>query len=72
MRTQPHEVRCKNPNCHILLGELDETGLTIRRNDIEVHYAGPGNVSIRCYRPRCRRMNVVRISTAQAPESAAM
>jgi len=69
MRTQAQEVRCKY--CGIQLAEQDETGLMIRRNDLEAHYAGPGLVSIRCYRPRCRRLNVVRIPTAQAPGGAA-
>ena len=71
MRTQPREVRCKNHDCHILLGKLDETGLTICRNDLEVHYGGSGLVSIRCYRRRCRRLNVVRIQAATAPGGAA-
>jgi len=62
MRTHAQDVRCQG--CSILLAKLDETGLTVRRNDLEVHYGGPGLVSIRCYRPRCRRLNVVRISTA--------
>ena len=53
MRTHVREVRCEG--CGILLGKIDGTGLTVRRNNLEVHYAGPGNVSIRCYRPRCRR-----------------
>jgi len=62
MRTHPRQVRCKG--CRILLGEHDEGGLTIRRNSLEVHYGGDGLVSIRCYRPRCRKLNVVRISSA--------
>ena len=69
MRTQPQQIRCKH--CHIQLAERDETGLTIRRNDLEAHYGGPGLVSIRCYRRSCRRLNVVRISTATAPGGAA-
>ena len=69
MRTHSQDVRCRG--CNILLGKLDETGLTICRNDLEVHYGGPGLVSIRCYRPRCRRLNVVRIPAATTPEGEA-
>lgn len=69
MRTHHQEVRCER--CSILLAKLDETGLAIRRNDLEIHYGGPGLVSIRCYRPRCRRLNVVRIAAAAAPGDAA-
>jgi len=68
MRTHSREVRCEG--CRILLAERDQSGITIRRNSLEVHYGGDGLVSIRCYRPRCRRLNVVRISTA-APGGAA-
>lgn len=69
MRTPSREVRCKD--CRILLAEQDPSGITIRRNNLEVHYGGDGLVSIRCYRPRCRRLNVVRISTATAAGGAA-
>lgn len=69
MRTHVREVRCKG--CRILLAERDETGVTIRRSNLEVHYGGTGQVSIRCYRPRCRRLNVLRLSTTAAPGGAA-
>ena len=69
MRTHVQDVRCQG--CSILLAKLDETGLTVRRNDLEVHYGGPGLVSISCYRPRCRRLNVVRIPAEKAPGGAA-
>jgi len=62
MRTQIRDIRCQG--CSILLAKLDETGLTIRRNDLEVHYGGPGLVTIRCYRSGCRRLNAVRIPAA--------
>jgi phage FluMu protein Com len=66
MRTQ--DVRC--PGCGILLARLDETGLTVRRNDLEVHYGGPGQVSLRCYRPRCRKLHVIRLAPATSPGGA--
>lgn len=69
MRTHSREVRCEG--CRILLAKLDDTGLAIRRNDLEVHCGRAGLVSIRCYRPRCRRLNVVRISTTPAGGAAA-
>jgi phage FluMu protein Com len=69
MRTHPRDVRCEG--CRILLAKLDDTGLAIRRNDLEVHYGGAGVVSIRCYRPRCRRLNTVRVSTTTPAGGAA-
>ena len=66
MGTPAREVRCAG--CQILLAQRDETGVTIRRNDFEAHYGGHGLVSILCYRPRCRRLNVLRIATSPTPE----
>jgi phage FluMu protein Com len=68
MRTQPHEFRCKS--CGILLAKIDDTGLTIRRGDLEASFDGAFRASLRCYRSRCRSLNVIRLSheqTAQGP-----
>ena len=63
-RARSRDVRCDD--CGILLATVDTTGLTIRRNELEAHYGGPGLVSIRCYRTSCRHMNVVHIPTTPA------
>jgi phage FluMu protein Com len=60
MRTQPQEFRCKS--CGILLGKIDDTGLTIRRGDLEANFDGVFRASLRCYRSRCRSLNVMQLS----------
>ena len=68
MRTQPQEFRCKS--CGILLGKIDDTGLTIRRGDLEANFDGAFRASLRCYRSRCRSLNVIHLSheqTGQGP-----
>lgn len=70
MRTQSHEVRCKS--CGILLGKIDDTGLTIRRGDLEANFDGTFRAALRCYRSRCRSLNVVQMPLRlPAPETAA-
>ena len=57
-----NRVQMKVPcHCGAQLGKIDEMGLDILRNDLEVHCDGPGLVSIRCYKPDCRRWNDVRL-----------
>lgn len=65
MRTQSRDIRCKG--CNILLGKLDESGLTIRRGDLQATIAGDFHASLVCYRPRCRQLNVLTLSTS-SPE----
>ena len=70
MRTQPEEIRCKS--CGILLGKIDDTGLTIQRGDLEANFDGTFRASLRCYRNRCRSLNVVQFPTKPStPEIAA-
>jgi hypothetical protein len=70
MRTQPHEVRCKS--CGILLAKIDDTGLTIRRGDLEANFHGAFRAALRCYRSRCRSLNIVQLPTQPSiPETAA-
>jgi hypothetical protein len=69
MRTQCHDVRCKR--CGILLARLDETGLTIKRNDLEARFEGRFRASIRCYRRSCGELNSLRFDTSSDPTWAA-
>jgi phage FluMu protein Com len=63
-----HEVRCKG--CSSLLGKVDESGLTIRRGELQATMVGDFHASLVCYRPRCRALNVLTLST-RAPERVA-
>jgi len=59
------DLRCKA--CGILLGKVDESGLTICRGELQVTVGGHFHASIVCYRPRCRTLNVVNLSTEDKP-----
>jgi len=61
MKAQPREVRCKS--CNVLLAKVDGDGLTIRRGDLQATIDGRFHASLVCYRPRCRQLNVLRLST---------
>lgn len=63
MRTQPRsdEIRCKS--CGILLAKIDESGLSIRRGEMQATVHGDFHASIVCYRPSCRTLNVLRLTT---------
>ena len=63
MRAQPQEIRCTS--CGILLGKVDESGLTIRRGELEANFDGAFRAALRCYRSRCRSLNVIHLSTAR-------
>jgi phage FluMu protein Com len=53
------EWRCSR--CGILLAKLGDGSLTIRRNELQATVLGKFDVSVVCYRPRCRTLNVLRI-----------
>jgi hypothetical protein len=61
MRTQPQEIRCTA--CRILLATLDETGLVIRRGELQATIDGELRAALVCYRRNCRHLNVVRHSS---------
>ena len=69
MRTQPRDIRCKT--CGILLGRLDESGLTIRRGDLQATMDGEFRASLVCYRRSCGALNVVRVPDRHAPTALA-
>ena len=69
MKTQPKEVRCKS--CGILLAKIDDAGLTICRGSLQATIDGEFHASLVCYRSRCRKLNVVRVSTSSQPTGAA-
>ena len=60
-RSNVEEVRCKA--CNILLATIDDSGLNIRRGELQATVDGDFHASIVCYRPRCRRLNVLRMTT---------
>jgi len=57
----PRDIRCKS--CNILLGRVDDSGLTIRRGDLQATMSGEFHASMVCYRSRCRQLNVLQFST---------
>lgn len=69
MRTQPRDIRCKA--CSILLGRLDENGLTIRRGDLQATMDGEFRATIVCYRRRCGVLNILRLPLRSASERSA-
>lgn len=58
------DFRCRA--CRILLATIDENGLTLCRGGLQATVAGDFHVSIVCYRPRCRTLNVLRVRTRAA------
>ena len=60
--------RCSR--CGILLARIDETGLTIRRGELQATLAGDFLASIVCYRPRCRTLNVLRVRAGEEVKAA--
>ena len=54
------EIRCKQ--CGILLGKIDQSGLTIRRGQLEMTIDGDFHASFVCYREGCKKLNVIRLS----------
>lgn len=55
------DFRCRA--CGILLGTLDGTGLSIRRGQLQATVDGRFRASIVCYRPSCRALNILRVTT---------
>ena len=58
---QTTDIRCKK--CGALLAKLDETGLTIKRGDLQATVDGAFRATLVCYAPRCRSLNILNIST---------
>ncbi len=55
------DVRCKS--CSTLLAKIDETGVTIVRGGLQATIDGIFRVTLVCYQPRCRLMNILNFST---------
>ena len=55
------DVRCEA--CGALLARIDASGLCIRRGDLEACIDGRFRARLTCYRPRCKRLNQVRVTT---------
>ena len=60
------EIRCAG--CGSLLAKLAEGALHLRRGDLQASFDGDFHGSIICYRARCRRLNVVRVSSSERGE----
>ena len=56
--------RCSS--CGVLLAKIADNGLTIRRGELQATMSGEFHASLVCYRPRCRTLNVLRISNQGA------
>jgi phage FluMu protein Com len=57
---QGREIRCTA--CNVLLAKLERGALNIQRGDLQASFDGEFHASLVCYRPRCRRLNVIRMS----------
>lgn len=57
MKTPARDVRCTG--CGALLGKLESGGLSIRRGDFQATVVGEFSASLVCYRPHCRKLNVL-------------
>jgi len=57
MKPLAQDVRCTG--CGALLGKLEAGGLSIRRGDFQATVVGEFSASLVCYRPQCRRLNVL-------------
>lgn len=60
-RVEVKEVRCTA--CGALLATLERGALTIRRGDMQATFDGDFHASLVCYRPACRKLNVLRIAS---------
>lgn len=58
-RRDVQEVRCIA--CNVLLAKLEQGALNIQRGDLEATFDGEFRASLVCYRPRCRKLNVIRM-----------
>lgn len=56
------ELRCAA--CGVLLAKEEAGALSIRRGDLQATIDGEFRASLVCYRPRCRKLNVFRLSAA--------
>lgn len=59
------DLRCKA--CGILLGRLDNSGLTIERGKLQVAIIGHFHASIVCYRRGCQTLNVIHVKGRPEP-----
>ena len=62
MSQKTRQIRCTS--CNALLAEVDDSGLVIRRGELQATIDGDFHASLVCYQRRCRRLNVVRLCTA--------
>ena len=58
------EWRCKR--CGALLAKREGTGLTIRRSGLQATVEGQFRVSLVCYIPRCRTLNILQVSMEES------
>lgn len=57
MRTRARDIRCKA--CSTLLCREEPDGLTLVRGGLQATVTGQYHLSLVCYRPGCRTLNVV-------------
>jgi hypothetical protein len=61
------DVRCTG--CGALLARLESGGLSISRGDLQATLVGDFLASLVCYRPHCRKLNVLPMKPAPAAHS---
>jgi hypothetical protein len=68
MNSIQKDIRCRA--CGVLLAKLDETGLSIRRGDLQATIDGTFRASVVCYKPGCRTLTILNLSTERQPITA--
>jgi len=60
------DFRCRR--CGVLLARIEGGGVSVHRGDFQLSIDGDFRASMVCYKPRCRTLNVLRVS-AQCREA---
>lgn len=64
MKPLARDLRCSG--CGALLAKVEGGGLSIRRGDFQATVVGEFSASLVCYRPQCRKLNVVPMKPERA------
>lgn len=60
-KTQVDSIDVRCTGCGVLLAKRVRGALSIERGDLQATFDGEFCASLVCYRPRCRKLNVLRI-----------
>ncbi len=61
MNSNEKDIRCQG--CNTLLAKLGDSGLTIRRSELQATVDGEFRATLVCYQHRCRALNIFELST---------